>query len=230
MALEGRWEKAVLSIVIAAIIDGLDGKLARLLNATSVFGAELDSLCDFVNFGICPVLITYLWLQQLSNVSFLWSATVIYALCMVIRLARFNTSLSSPDKLLKAFFIGVPAPSGAMLCLLPLILSFEIAPDFNISIDNYAHFIPFYITSVGFLLACRVPTFSLKYIQVKKEYVWIVMLVFGIILIETLLYPWHWLPLLNVVYLCSIPVSFKRSRLMRQQRRGVKLDPAGMQD
>jgi CDP-diacylglycerol--serine O-phosphatidyltransferase len=226
MALEGKWEKAVFCIIIAAIIDGLDGKLARLLNATSVFGAELDSLCDFVNFGICPVLITYLWLHSMTSVAFLWSATVIYAICMVIRLARFNTNLSNPDKVLKSFFIGVPAPAGAILCLLPLILSFEIAKDFKINISNYIYFIPFYIMCIGFLLACRIPTFSLKHIQIKKEYVWIVMLVFAIIIIEVLLYPWYWLPLLNLIYLCSIPISFKRSRLMTQQNKIAKLNDA----
>jgi CDP-diacylglycerol--serine O-phosphatidyltransferase len=218
MALEYRWEKAVVCVVIAAIIDGLDGKLARLLNASSVFGAELDSLCDFVNFGVCPALIMYLWLHSIDNIFFLWSAAVIYTTCMVIRLARFNTSLSSSDKLLRSFFIGVPAPAGAMLCLLPLILSFEIARDFNVDISKYAFFVPSYMTFVGFLLACRVPTFSLKHTQIKKEYVWVVMLAFGVVIIETFLYPWYWLVLLSLIYLCSIPISFRRSRLMMHHK------------
>ena len=128
MALEGNWERAVICIVVAAIIDGIDGKLARLLNATSSFGAELDSLCDFVNFGVCPVVVLYLWLYTIIAPAFLWSATVTYTICMSIRLARFNTSVLNPSKISKMFFIGVPAPCGAMLVLLPLILSFEILP------------------------------------------------------------------------------------------------------
>jgi CDP-diacylglycerol--serine O-phosphatidyltransferase len=218
LALEGKWEKAVICIIIAAVIDGLDGRLARLFNATSVFGAELDSLCDFVNFGICPVLIIYLWLSPLLNPSLLWTSTVIYAICMVIRLARFNTDLAKPsDRMSKLFFTGVPAPCGAMLSLLPMILSFDIVHDFGIKFEKYLVIIPFYVIGVGFLLASRLPTFGLKHIHIKKEYVWIVMLVFGMVIIESLLYPWYAIPVLSLIYLISIVVSYIYAQKVRAQ-------------
>ncbi len=217
MALEGKWEKAVTCIIIAAIIDALDGKLARLLNATSVFGAELDSLCDFVNFGVCPVFIIYLWLLPVLHSSLLWNATVIYAICMVIRLARFNTNLANTDKISKLFFTGVPAPCGALLALLPMVLSFDIAEDFGVNFEKYLVFIPFYIIGIGFLLASRIPTFSLKNVHIKKEYVWILMIFFGVVIIELLLYPWYALPILSVVYLISMFFSFLQAKKIRAE-------------
>ena len=210
MALEGKWEKAVSCIIIAAKIDGIDGKIARLLNATSSFGAELDSLCDFVNFGICPVFVIYLWLQPLLPPTLLWSAVVIYAICMSIRLARFNTTLLNPSKVSKAFFIGVPAPCGAMLVLLPLMLTFDLLEGFDYT--AYAIAMPFYIMTIGFLLASRLPTFSLKAVQIHKEYVWIVMLLFGICVLEILLHPWYTMPLMTICYIVSIFFSYAKAR------------------
>lgn len=216
MALEARWEKAVLCIIIAAIIDGLDGKLARLLNASSSFGAELDSLCDFVNFGVCPVFVLYLWLCPILPASLLWSSTVIYTICMSIRLARFNTSLLNPTKVSKLFFIGVPAPCGALLVMLPLILTFDILGDLSIDYTNYAIFFPFYIVLIACLLPSRLPTFSLKNVQIKKEYVRIVMVVFGIATLEAILHPWYAIPIICFTYIVSMFFSFAKARKIEQ--------------
>ena len=215
MAISGKWEAAVGCIIIAAIFDSLDGKIARLLNATSNFGAELDSLCDFVNFGICPVFILYLWLYPILPLSFLWSSVVIYAICMAIRLARFNTNLADSSKISKLFFIGVPAPVGSMLVLMPLILNLELFEGFLL--DGYKIFIPFYIIAIGCLLASRLPTFSLKHIQIRREYVWFVMLIFSVAALELLLHPWHTLPFLSLIYLLSIPFSYRKARKIQEE-------------
>ena len=217
MALDGNWEKAVGCIIIAAIVDTLDGKLARLLDATSSFGAELDSLCDFINFGVCPVFVMYLWLYNVLPISFLWSSIVIYAICMAIRLARFNTNLENPSKILKLFFIGVPAPAGAILVLMPLILSFDILQDLSIDYTQYVLLIPFYIISVGALTSSTIPTFALKNVYIKREYVWIVMLIFGIVALEMFLHPWYAIPLLSIIYCASIVMSFFAAKKISKQ-------------
>ena len=128
-AIDARWEMAVAAIVVAAILDGLDGRMARLLNGTSKFGAELDSLADFVSFGAAPALIVYLWvLNGWGGVG--WVIALGFAVCCALRLARFNTALADPNPPRWAghFFTGVPAPAGAGLALLPMMLHFEVGP------------------------------------------------------------------------------------------------------
>jgi len=214
-ALDGNWEKSVVCIIIAAIIDGIDGRVARFLHATSPFGAELDSLCDFANFGIFPVFILYLWLLPMVHPGLLWNATVIYAICMVIRLARFNTNLASNanDPVQKIFFTGVPAPIGAVLVLMPLMLSFELISKLNIR--SYGFIIPFYVIGISLLLASKIPTFSLKHIHISKEQVWLVMLTFAIFTMEMLLYPWYIIPFMLIMYVMSIPFSIKQAKRLK---------------
>jgi CDP-diacylglycerol--serine O-phosphatidyltransferase len=125
MAFEGRWEFAVGAVLVAAVLDGLDGRVARMMKGTSRFGAELDSLADFVNFGVTPALMLYLWiLNEAGNLG--WIAALIFAISAALRLARFNVALDDPDKPAWAsrFFTGVPAPAGALTVLLPLYLEF----------------------------------------------------------------------------------------------------------
>ena len=203
--IEGRWELSVISIILAAILDGFDGRVARMLNATSVFGAELDSLVDFVNFGISPVIVLYLWsLHSFKYTLLSWGVVLLYISCMAIRLARFNTSMIN-DILPKRFFIGVPAPIGAILVLLPIILEFDIAQDFGLVIKEYIIFTICYIALVAFLLASRIPTFSLKYISIKREYVWFSLLAVSLAIIMTIIYPWYVLPIIGGGYLFTIP-------------------------
>lgn len=210
-ALDSRWEPSVYCILVAAILDGLDGRIARLLNATSPFGAELDSLCDFANFGISPAIIIYLWsFQQYEFKLLSWASILLFIVCMAIRLARFNISIIAPkyDKYSKYFSTGVPAPSGALLALVPIILDFEISTVIDINIRSHTILIDLYIVIIALLLASMLPTFLFKNIPIKPEYVSLSMIISAIILINILIYPWYSLPFLAIIYILSIPACF----------------------
>lgn len=215
-ALDSRWEISVYCILVATIIDGLDGKVARMLNATSHFGAELDSLCDFVNFGLSPALILYLWsFQQYEYKVTSWAAITFFIVCMGIRLARFNTAIFKPTESKQAlmFSTGVPAPSGAMLALIPIILDFEITTYFeDFSIRSHTLLINLYIIFVAILLASRLPTISIKNLNIKPEYLSLSMIMFAIVIIIAVIYPWYMLPIAAVIYLLSIIACIHISR------------------
>lgn len=216
-ALDSAWEKSVYCILIATIIDGLDGRVARMLNATSHFGAELDSLCDFVNFGLSPALLLYLWsFQQYEYKVISWASIMLFVVCMAIRLARFNTAIvetGTDPKKDSRFFTGVPAPSGALLALIPMILDFEItAAIHEFSIRNYTLCINFYIILVALSLASRFPTISLKNIHIKPEYLSLSMIISAIIIIVAVIYPWYLLPAAAIIYIFTIPYCIYHSR------------------
>jgi CDP-diacylglycerol--serine O-phosphatidyltransferase len=210
-ALESAWEKSVYCILIATIIDGLDGRVARMLNATSHFGAELDSLCDFINFGLCPALLLYLWsFQQYEYKVISWASIMLFVVCMAIRLARFNTAIVENDKDKKQkdtrFFTGVPAPSGAILALIPMILDFELVTMISeFSVRNHTLLINLYIVIIALLLASSFPTISLKNIQIKPEYLSLSMIISAMIIIVAIIYPWYSLPIAAIIYILSIP-------------------------
>ena len=206
-AVEAKWEQALYCIVIATIIDGIDGRLARFLNATSQFGAELDSLCDFVNFGVCPAIVTYLWSLQHPQFKIIaWAVMMLWIVCMAIRLARFNTSVLVADsKSDDMFFQGVPAPSGALLALLPMILELEIAPVLGIDIRGYMAGIFVYVLIISLLVASRIPTFSPKKLQIKPEYLSLVMVALSLTIISIYIYTWYFIPIVGIIYLMSIP-------------------------
>lgn len=214
-ALESMWEMAVYCVVVAAVIDGIDGKVARMLNATSPFGAELDSLCDLANFGLSPAFIVYLWsFQQYEHKVLSWAAMLLFIACMALRLARFNTSIlpDKQDKSLMYFLTGVPAPCGALLILMPIILDFEISTALMINIRSHTILIDIYVIIVAFLLASRLPTISTKNLRIKPEYLSLAMIIFIIITINIIIYPWYSLPILALVYLISIPVCMVVAR------------------
>src|SRR5258708_21019758 len=158
-ALEQRYQLAVIAIVIAGVLDGLDGRIARLIGATSKFGAELDSLSDFVCFGVSPALVLYLWVMNHAG-RFGWAVVLLFAVCAALRLARFNTALDDDSKpaWTANYFTGVPAPAGAGLAILPLIASFELGR------DTFEH--PWLIATwtmlVSGLMVSRLPTFAFK--------------------------------------------------------------------
>jgi len=209
LAIDGEWELAVGSIVIASILDGVDGRLARILNASSKLGAELDSLCDLVNFGVAPALILYLWIISPLEIEFKkisWTISILFIICMSIRLARFNIdSTGAPyDRKNIIFFKGIPAPAGGLMILLPIILEFKIAKFFGINIKTYNMSINLYSILIAFMLASRVPTFSLKSLKVKPEYIWLVLLCSGIFILMLTVYPWYVLPIVAIIYVTSI--------------------------
>ena len=177
-AVEGKFEIAVVSVIVAAILDGLDGRIARALRGTSRFGAELDSLADFVDFGGAPAMILYFSALQRIQ-SFGWFAALVFAIAAALRLARFNTMLDDPDKpgWHANFFVGMPAPAGAIVGLLPLYghLSSVITPGFRLPVSAEIG----YVIVVAFLMASRIPHFSGKKIgRIPREYFMVVL--FGI--------------------------------------------------
>src|SRR5437588_151546 len=202
LSTEGRMELAVAAIVFAAVLDGLDGRVARMIKGQSKFGAELDSLADFVNFGVAPGLILYFWqLRDLNNVG--WIAAMIFAISGGLRLARFNAAIDDPDKpaFAASYFTGVPAPAGAICALLPIYLAFLGGPVLP------AVLTALYVLVIAFLMVSRLPVFSGKMIgtRVPPEMV-LPVFVFVVLFIALLIgYPWYVLTVGTLLYLVSLP-------------------------
>lgn len=216
-ALEAKWEYAVACVVIASILDSIDGRIAKILGATSHFGAELDSLCDFVNFGIVPSLLMYFWSFQYSDFRGLsWVSLLLFVVCMSIRLARFNTAMLDPDpkSLSKRFFIGVPSTLGGVLLLVPIILEFDLAKLLNIEINSSSTtiYLIIYQTIIALLMPSRIPTYSFKNLVIRPEYIWICMFLGGATIIGLIIYPWYIIPILSAIYICTIPMSIISAR------------------
>ena len=216
-ALEGRFEFAVIAILIASIFDGLDGRVARLLRGTSKFGAELDSLTDFVNFGVAPVLVLYLWcLQAWGGLG--WIAVLGYAVCCALRLARFNVDHDDPDRpaWMGNYFTGVPAPAGALLVMLPLYLSFEGAT----GLRDLPWLIALHTALVAFLMVSRIPSFSGKRLGIKISRDKVAPILLGVALFAALWvsYPWIMLAALSIGYLILLPVSSWRHAQNKAQQ------------
>ena len=203
-SIDGNYSLAVIFIVLAAILDALDGRVARLIKGTSEFGKELDSLTDFVSFGIAPVFILYFW--ELSKYGRLgWAIALIYSVCCVLRLARFNLTKIDDQQLWKSnYFEGVPSPAGGILILMPLI--FELADlNFNFNIKNLT---PYFTILIAILMVSKFPTLSLKKISISPKTTAFILLGIGIVFISLLYYTFETLLVFGLVYLISIPVSF----------------------
>jgi CDP-diacylglycerol--serine O-phosphatidyltransferase len=213
LAIEGRLEWALGAIVFAAILDGVDGRLARMLKGQSRFGAELDSLADFVNFGVVPGLILYFWgLNELGSVG--WIAALVFAICMVLRLARFNVMADDPTRPAWAsnFFTGVPAPAGAIIVMLPIYLNLLGTQRLTVVSLIYTLF-------VSFLLVSTLPVFSGK--QLGKRVapdkvlpIFVVVVLFVALLVS---YPWWVLTIGSVCYLASLPFGYLAYQRYRAQ-------------
>lgn len=212
-AMAGRWELSVGFIIAAALIDGMDGRIARMLGATSLFGAQLDSLSDFLCFGVSPVLVLYMW--QLENIKgFGWAVVLFFAVCTALRLARFNTALFD-DKIepwQKQFFTGIPSPAGGILCMLPLIIHLQF-DDLNFPPALAAC----HVVLVGLLMASRIPTYAGKHIRIKHEYIPAFMLGGTLLLVVFIIEPWLFLSAISLAYLLSIPFSVRRWRQLKRQ-------------
>ena len=207
-AFQDDFTTAILLILIAAVLDGLDGRIARLLKSESEFGAELDSLADFVNFGVAPGFLIYVWaLQDMRSAG--WISVLIFAVCSVIRLARFNVGNKS-DNIVEdqRFFVGVPAPAGAMLILLPMFIAFRWpeAPQIPSGV------IATYIVIVGYLMISRIPTWSVKAMTIYGDNVKFLLLGFVGLISALLTYPWITLVILDIVYLLSIIWAWRASK------------------
>jgi CDP-diacylglycerol---serine O-phosphatidyltransferase len=204
LAIEGKLEWAVAAIVFAATLDGIDGRVARMLKGTSRFGAELDSLADFVNFGVAPGLILYFWgLHELGNVG--WIAAMVFAICAGLRLARFNVMVDDPNRPPWAanFFVGMPAPAGAITVLLPIYVYFLGMP----RLAFVAPVTLLYTLAIAFLMVSRLPVLSGKRVGKRIAPEMVLPVFVGVVLFFALLisYPWPVLTIGTVIYLASLP-------------------------
>ena len=202
-SIDGNFNLAVIFIMIAAILDALDGRIARLIKGTSEFGKELDSLTDFVSFGIAPVFILYFW--ELNNYGKLgWAITLMYSVCCVVRLARFNlTKIEETQGWKNNFFEGVPSPAGGLLILMPLI--YELTGlNFGYDIKNFT---PYLTVLIAILLVSKIPTLALKRISISPKATVFLLLGIGLVFISLLFYTLETLLLFGVFYLISIPIS-----------------------
>ena len=212
-ALDGRFEFAVIAIILAAIIDGLDGRIARLIKGTSKVGKELDSLTDMISFGVAPAFIMYFWsLNTLGR--FGWLVCLIYVICVALRLARFNVNSGQEPSWRDNFFEGVPSPAGGILVLTPLIFSmtnFEIIP------INYDIVVPIFFIATSFLLISKFPSYSFKKIVIQRKTT--IFLLFGIVLFFGLLliYPFNVIAISAIVYLLILPISFFHYQKLKKQ-------------
>tara|TARA_B100001063_G_scaffold199075_1_gene191800 strand:- start:24 stop:815 length:792 start_codon:yes stop_codon:yes gene_type:complete len=202
-SIDGNFSLAVTLILLAAILDTLDGRIARLIKGTTEFGKELDSLTDFVSFGIAPVFILYFW--ELQNYGKLgWAITLIYSVCCVLRLARFNlTKIDETEVWKYNFFEGIPSPAGGLLILMPLI--YELT-DLNLGLE-IKKITPYLTVIIAILLVSKVPTLSLKKISISPKTTVFLLLGIGIVFIALLFYTLETLLIFGVGYLASIPVS-----------------------
>ena len=219
-ALDGRYEFAIIAIIIAAVIDGLDGRIARLIKGTSKVGKELDSLTDMISFGVAPAFIMYFWkLNELGR--FGWLVCLIYVICVALRLARFNVNTGGEPSWRDNFFEGVPSPAGGILVLTPLIFSMSSIELFKI---DYAIVVPIFFIVTSFLLISKFPSYSFKKIVIQRKAT--IFLLFGIVLFFGLLliYPFNVISVSALIYLCMLPISFFHYQKLKKQNEGQNYD------
>ena len=212
-AFDGNFQFSVIAIIVAGIIDGLDGRIARLIKGTSKVGKELDSLTDMISFGVAPAFIMYFWkLNTLGR--FGWLVCLIYVICVALRLARFNVNSGQEPSWRDNFFEGVPSPAGGILVLTPLIFSmtnFEFIP------INYDIVVPIFFIATSFLLISKFPSYSFKKIVIQRKTT--IFLLFGIVLFFGLLliYPFNVIAISAIVYLLMLPISFFHYQKLKKQ-------------
>lgn len=228
LGMEGRYELAVGAVILAIVLDAVDGRLARFLKGTSRFGAELDSLADFVNFGVAPAILIYLWsLNSLKSLG--WLVALCLAICCALRLARFNVAIDDPDKpaWMMNFFTGAPAPAGAGLAMAPMYLGFlGIIPDGH----AVAWLILPYTAAVALLMVSRVPTFSGKTLgsRISRDLVLPLLGVAALVVVCLITFTWEMLTAMSLLYIALLPFgmrSYRRHKAEYEQRKAET--PAG---
>jgi len=212
-ALDGKFEFAIIAIIFAALIDGLDGRIARLIKGTSKVGKELDSLTDMISFGVAPAFIMYFWkLNTLGR--FGWLVCLIYVICVALRLARFNVNSNQESSWRDNFFEGVPSPAGGILVLTPLIVS---VTSFDYITLNYDIIVPAFFIVTSLLLISKFPSYSFKKIVIQRKAT--IFLLFGIVLFFGLLliYPFNVIAISSIIYLLMLPISFFHFQKLKKQ-------------
>lgn len=216
-AIEGRWEFAAAAILIAAILDTLDGRMARLLNASSNFGAELDSLSDFVSFGVAPALIIYYWSLQFLP-GFGWAVALFFAVCMGLRLARFNSMLDKLPSYAYNYFQGVPAPASAGLCLLPLVISFVFGPQSTLPVIGCA----IWVVIVALMTVSSMPTFSFKKMKIPSKMIIPTLAIVALAIALLISRPWITMSIVLVAYLLTIPFAISSYGKLKREAERIK--------
>jgi CDP-diacylglycerol--serine O-phosphatidyltransferase len=217
-ALSNKYESATVAIMLAAVLDGVDGRIARLLKGTSPFGAQLDSLSDFVSFGAAPAVMLYLWTMQ-DLKSFGWPVVLLFAVCSAMRLARFNAQIGAElPPYAYNFFTGVPAPAAAMLVMIPMFLTFE----FGDGLFRSPYLSGIVVAGVAALMVSRVPTFSFKRVHLPIEW-WppVLLLTVGLVAFMTT-EPWATLLAVEALYIASIPLSIRSYRRLRRAAEALR--------
>ena len=218
-ALDGRFEFAIIAIIFAALIDGLDGRIARLIKGTSKVGKELDSLTDMISFGVAPAFIMYFWkLNSLGR--FGWLLCLVFVICVALRLARFNVNSNQEPSWRDNFFEGVPSPAGGILVLTPLIISLS---GFNFIKLNYDLIVPIFFVVTSFLLISKFPSYSFKKIVITRRTT--IFLLFGIVLFFGLLliYTFNVIAISTLVYLILLPVSYFHYQKIKKKHEKDKI-------
>ncbi|HXZ15717.1 MAG TPA: phosphatidylcholine/phosphatidylserine synthase [Roseiarcus sp.] len=216
LAIDGSIDWAVIAIAAAAVLDGLDGRIARALKGTSRFGAELDSLADFVDFGVAPALVLFIADLHAAK-SFGWVATLLFAMACALRLARFNVMIDDPDQpsWRKNFFVGMPAPAGAIVGLLPIYVRFAL--DLSAPSPRVAVFESLYVLAIALLMASRIPHFSGKSIgRVPREHLAVFLVAVAAGLLLVFVFPMEALIAVTLAYLASIPLAVRRCRALNR--------------
>jgi len=210
-ALDGKWEHAVGMILLAAVFDALDGRMARLLKAQSKFGAELDSLSDLVCFGVVPAVVLFMW-STIDLSKYGWMAVLVFATCCILRLARFNVRLEDEARpaYANSFFTGVPAPAGAGLALLPMIADFQ----FGLGLQGQPVVLSLWLVAVGLLMASQIPTYAVKRIMIPQRLVLPVLLGAALLVAAVVSVPWLTLCGVLAAYLVTLPFSVRDYRRM----------------
>ena len=218
-ALDGRFELAIIAIIFAALIDGLDGRIARLIKGTSKVGKELDSLTDMISFGVAPAFIMYFWnLNSLGR--FGWLLCLVYVICVALRLARFNINSNQESSWKDNFFEGVPSPAGGILVLTPLIISLSGFDYFQLNFDVI---VPTFFIITSFLLISKFPSYSFKKIVIPRRTT--IFLLFGVVLFFGLLliYTFNVIAISSVVYLLLLPISYFHFQKIKKKHEKDKI-------
>ena len=215
--LDGRWEHAVLAIIVAAVLDALDGRIARLLKGASKFGAELDSLSDFVCFGVSPVLVLYLWTMKDAG-RLGWVLVMLFTICCGLRLARFNVMMEDHDAPAwqAHFFTGIPAPAGGGLVLLPMVLSFQGGEGFF----RQPWVVGIFMLVIAGMLVSTIPTYSFKKLKISRHWILPTMLITAAIAVFLINAPWLTLSVVGLAYICSIPLSYRAQQALQKAEAG----------
>ncbi|MFA7277200.1 MAG: phosphatidylcholine/phosphatidylserine synthase [Pseudobdellovibrionaceae bacterium] len=228
-AIVGQYEVAVIMLIAAALFDVLDGAMARLLKAQSEFGAQLDSLSDFLAFGVAPGIILYDWLLAEAG-QLGWIAAIVFPVAAALRLARFNVAAKSTVDIplwKKRYFSGVPTPAGAGLCLLPMYIWF-LFPDAFTEFSFAAPLVAVWAIFVGMLMVSRIPTFSLKYLKLPRR-MSVAVLAFAALIVAALIHAtWITMTLLALAYLASIPAVLERYRAREMRENKTNEDLASL--